>query len=74
MDAYGKRVLERIKVQGGPDLGEDILKVIWSASMDELVVEVNANDVVWDNILAGPIEAVKEIGLKALDKIDGKEG
>ena len=74
MEAYGKRVIARIKDQGLADIGEDALKAIVSAACDELVVEVKNNDKIWDDYAVAPIEAVKGLILKQIDKIDGKEG
>lgn len=74
MESYGKRVLAKIKGNGLDDIGEEALKVIWAALCDELVIEVNNNDKVWDNLLAKPIEYVKDMGLLAIDKIDGEVG
>lgn len=72
MDAYGKRVLARLKTAGLPDLEEAALKDIVGALFDELVVEVQTNNKTWDDILAGPLKGAKDLALKALDKIDGK--
>lgn len=72
MDAYGKRVLARIKNEGLADIGEDALKTLATALFDELKVEVQGNDKGWDDYLVAPIDAVKAVVLKQLDKIDGK--
>lgn len=74
MEPYGKRVLSRIKSEGLADIGEDALKAVVSALCDELVFEVKNNDKLWDNYAEMPILAVKDLALKHLDKLDGKEG
>lgn len=74
MEVYGKRVVARIKEAGLADVGEEALKSIAIALCDELIVEVQGNDKVWDDYAATPILAVKELLLKQIDKIDGKVG
>lgn len=74
MDAYGKRVLARLQGEGLKDIGEEVLKKVFSAACDELVVEVENNDKGFDDYFAQPIKIVKDYGLKMLDKVDGKEG
>lgn len=74
MDSYGKRVIARIKNEGLADLGEEALKKLWSALCEELTVEVTSNNKSWDDFAVAPIEAVKGLGLKMLDKVDGREG
>lgn len=74
MEAYGKRVLSRIKAQGLADIGEEALKEIAIALCDELIIEVQGNDRTWDDYAEMPIKAVKELLLKQIDKLDGKVG
>lgn len=74
MEVYGKRVLARIKNEGLADIGEDALKAIASALFEELLVEVQGNDKVWDDYAVMPINAVKELVLKQIDKLDGQVG
>lgn len=74
MEVYGKRVLARIKNEGLADIGEDALKAIASALFEELVVEVQGNDKMWDDYAIAPIEAVKGLVLKQIDKLDGQVG
>jgi hypothetical protein len=72
MDAYGKRVLARIKAAGLPGLAniaEEELKVVAEAVCDELVVEVQGNNKAWDDFTVTPIKMVKDIALKLIDKI-----
>jgi hypothetical protein len=74
MEAYGRRVLARIKSEGLEDIGEEALKTIVSAACDELVAEVQGNNKAWDDYAVMPINAVKELILKQVDKLDGEVG
>lgn len=74
MEAYGKRVIARIKAEGLEDIGEEALKTLAIALCDELIVEVKGNNKAWDDYAEMPIKAVKELLLKQIDKLDGEVG
>lgn len=71
MEAYAKRVIARLKDQG-LDIAEDLLVHVADAILDEAVVEVQGNNVAWDDFLVGPIQGAKGMIHKMIDKIDGK--
>lgn len=74
MDPYVKRVVSRIKAEGLADIGEEVVKKISDAIFAEAIVEVQGNNVQWDDYLVGPINAAQGMINKMIDKIDGKEG
>ena len=74
MDPYGKRVLARLKKKGHIlDIAEGAIRDIFEALCDELIFEVGNNKTKWDDYMVKPIEFTKSLGLKLIDKINGKQ-